>query len=127
MKMNAVFASLASLVVAAGIMAIGCGRSEQGAPRGQRSSGQAREIHIAVTDKGFEPAEVKVPSGRPMTLVITRKTDQTCATAVEFASLNVRDSLPLDQPVRITLPAGPARTVSYECGMHMLGGKIIVQ
>ena len=37
MKMNAVFALLASSVVSAGMMAIGCGRSEQGAAPGQRS------------------------------------------------------------------------------------------
>jgi hypothetical protein len=33
-----------------------------------------------VTDKGFEPNNVTVKKGKPLHLVVTRKTDQTCAT-----------------------------------------------
>ena len=88
---------------------------------------KSKEFEIVVTDKGFEPAEVIVPKGRPVTLVITRKTDQTCAKEVVFASLNQRHDLPLNQPVRVTLPASSAGTVSYVCGMNMLGGSIIVR
>ena len=94
----------------------------------QTRSGQAAgEVHVDVTDKGFEPAEVKVPAGQVVTLVMTRKTDQTCATEVEFASLNRKYARPLNQPVRITLPASRGGTLSYQCGMHMLGGRVVIQ
>jgi plastocyanin len=33
---------------------------------------------IAVTSKGFEPDNISVPAGKPVTLVFTRKTDATC-------------------------------------------------
>lgn len=96
-----------------------------GACQTQRSSTGSREVQVTVTENGFEPGEVTVPSGQAITLVMTRKTDQTCATEVEFASLEKKYALPLDQPVRITLPAHQAGTVSYQCGMHMLGGRIV--
>ena len=98
-----------------------------GACQQNRSAQVGGEVHVDVTDKGFEPANVKIPVGQAVTLVMTRKTDQTCATEVVFASLNQRYSLPLNQPVRITLPARQRGTLSYECGMKMLGGRVIIQ
>jgi plastocyanin domain-containing protein len=82
---------------------------------------------VDVTDRGFEPADVKVPAGRAVTLIMTRKTDQTCATEVVFPSLGQRRALPLDQPVRIELPARPRGTLSYQCGMDMIQGRITIQ
>ena len=50
---------------------------------GCSSADAAREqrVRITVTDRGFEPATVTVPSGRPVTLLVTRRTERTCATA----------------------------------------------
>lgn len=94
---------------------------------GQNPGKAAAEVHVDVTDNGFEPTEVKAPAGRAFTLVMTRKTDKTCATEVEFASLNHKYALPLNQPVRIALPASHAGTLKYECGMGMLEGKVVLQ
>ena len=58
---------------------------------------------------------------------MTRKTDQTCATEILIPALNERRSLPLDQAVRIDIPAGVADTLNYICGMHMLGGTIVAR
>jgi len=95
----------------------------------QTGSGQQplAEVHVDVTEQGFEPAEVKVPTGRPVTIVMTRKTDQTCAKSVEFASLHKSYELPLDQPVSISLPASSKGTIRYECAMHMLSGRVIIE
>jgi plastocyanin domain-containing protein len=105
-------------------LALGLG----GCSGGAGGAGSANsEVTVAVTDAGFVPAEVTVPKGKPVTLVMTRKTDQTCATEVVFASLNQRYALPLNQAVRIPLPTNEARTLDYACGMNMISGKIIVQ
>ena len=122
--MNRIISWPHALVLAAVIASI-AGCNSTGSNQAQTSV--PTEYAIAVTDKGFEPADLNVPAGKPVTLVITRKTDQTCATEVVFASLNQRYSLPLDQPVRVTLPASKGGTLSYECGMKMLGGRIVVQ
>ena len=98
-----------------------------GACNQTRSRAPAAEVHVDVTDKGFEPAEVKVPAGETVTLVMTRKTDQTCITEVEFASLHQNYKLPLNQLVRIALPASKTGTVDYQCGEHMFSGRVVVQ
>ena len=93
----------------------------------QSRSGQSAEVHVDVTERGFEPADVKVPAGKAVTLVMTRKTDQTCAKEVLFPSLNQRYPLPLNQAVRIDLPASQKGTLSYQCGEKMIGGQVVVE
>lgn len=84
-------------------------------------------IRISVTEAGFEPAETIIPAGRPVTLEVTRKTDQTCATEMVFASTGARHDLPLNRAVRIPLEAGAGDTLRYACGMDMFRGTIIAR
>ena len=49
------------------------------------------------------------------------------ATEAVFASLNQTYKLPLNEPVRVTLPASKGGTLSYECGMKMFGGRIVLR
>jgi len=84
-------------------------------------------IAIQVTEKGFEPAEIKVPSGRPVTLVVTRRTDKTCAKEFVMAAENIHKDLPLNQPVEITFTPSAAGELRYACGMDMISGKIVVE
>lgn len=86
---------------------------------------EAYRVEIEVTEAGFEPAEIKVPRGRPVTLVVTRKTDKTCAKDVAIAGQVV--DLPLDKPVEINVSFEKPGTVTYACGMNMIKGSIIVQ
>jgi len=92
-----------------------------------RNAGAPDRFELAVTDSGFTPATVTVPAGRPVTLVVTRKTDATCAKEIVFPEQNIRKELPLNQPVEIALPASPKGEIAYRCGMDMLGGKVSVQ
>jgi plastocyanin domain-containing protein len=94
----------------------------------QKVAAGPAEIHLSVTDRGFEPARSLVPHGQAVTLVVTRKTDQTCATEIMIPRLNRRAQLPLDQAVRIEIPAGTVTdTLNYACGMNMLGGTIVAR
>lgn len=61
-------------------------------------------VALAVTSKGFEPANVKVQAGQPVCLVVTRKTDKTCATEIVVADLGINQPLPLDTPVTVEFP-----------------------
>ena len=109
------------------LLLVGSGALWIGACGPTRSARAGVEVHVDVTDKGFEPAEVKVAAGQPATLIMTRKTDQTCITQVEFASLHRNVDLPLDRPVRIALPARGPGAVDYECGEHMFRGRVVVE
>jgi len=106
-----------------GCMAVAAGCGQQ--PK-QSASVPAR-FEVAVTDSGFTPNSITVPAGKAVTLVVTRKTDQTCAKEIVFPEQNIRKALPLNEAVEISLPASPKREIAYKCGMDMLSGKVIVE
>lgn len=94
---------------------------------GEGARGGAREVQINVTDNGFEPSEIEVKKGENITLVITRKTDQTCATEVVVADRGIRADLPLNQAVRVALGPVAGGEISYACGMDMIKGTVVVR
>lgn len=83
-------------------------------------------IAVTADEKGFTPSSVTVKKGAPATLVFTRTTDDTCATAVVFPELNVKKDLPKGQAVAITVPTDKERTLSFECGMGMFKSSVVV-
>ena len=115
------------LVSVAALLIVLSGALLLGACQQNRASKTEGEMHVDVTDKGFEPAEVKVPAGQPVTLVMTRKTDQTCIKEVLFENPSQRVELPLNEPVRINLPASSKGTLTYQCGEKMIRGTVVVQ
>lgn len=90
----------------------------------------ANRFAIKVTEKGFEPDNVKVPAGKPVTLVFERTTDETCAKQIVVmldGGKTVQKDLPLNQPVEIAATFPKAGTLGWACGMDMLKGTIVVQ
>ena len=84
-------------------------------------------VKISVTSAGFEPATLKVKKGVPIVLLITRKTDRTCAKQAVFSSLGKTVDLPLDQVVRVELPAQTAGRLGFACAMDMYRGELVIQ
>ena len=122
----------ASLVAVLALFAFaGCGGGAKTAQKTEApapvAATGAQEVHLTVTDAGFEPAEVTIAKDRPIILTVTRKTDQTCAREIVFKDLDLKRDLPLNQEVRIELPARPAGTLNYACGMDMIKGSLVVQ
>jgi len=76
-------------------------------------TGLGRRVEVSITKKGFEPDKITAKKGEPLRLVVTRRTDQTCAKEIVIADAGMRKELPLDQPVMIDFT--PTKTVS--CGM----------
>ena len=87
-------------------------------------------VEIAVTKRGFEPDEIKVPAREPVTLVFTRKTDQTCTKVVVITlddGKKLERDLPLDKPVEVAVTFPKAGKLGYACSMDMSKGVIVVQ
>jgi plastocyanin domain-containing protein len=87
-------------------------------------------IEIAVTKRGFDPDEIKVPANKAVTLVFTRKTDQTCTKSVVLTLQDgnkVERDLPLDKPVELAVTFPKAGKLGYACSMDMAKGIIVVQ
>jgi plastocyanin len=85
-------------------------------------------VRLSVTPLGFEPPDVRVEAGRPVTLIVTRVTDQTCATDLVIDGEPGQRPLPLNQPVSITLLPRKPGLVRYGCAMgRMMSGVLRVE
>jgi thiol-disulfide isomerase/thioredoxin len=90
---------------------------------------KALVVDIAVTSKGFEPGDIKVPRKRPVVLRFRRSEAKTCATEVVFEhdGKHVVKDLPLDQTVELPITFEQPGTIRYGCAMDMIRGTITVQ
>jgi plastocyanin len=96
------------------------------APKEAAKGGQT--VQMKVTDKGFEPATVTVKKGEPVTLVITRTTEKTCATDIVIDDYGINTKLPLNKAVTVTFTPKKAGDLQYGCAMgKMIGGVFKVQ
>ena len=84
-------------------------------------------VTIEVTGEGFVPARVKVKANQPVKLVVTRKSDRTCATEIVIKDFGINKPLPLNQPVEITFTPTKPGKVRYACAMDMIAGVIVVE
>ena len=86
-----------------------------------------KEVLVSVTDTGFQPNAITIKRGQAAVLVMTRKSDQTCATEAIFAETGRKYDLPLNPPVRIDLTGVSPGTVHYSCGMNMEHGTVVIE
>ena len=101
-----------------GPVAVEAGRREKG----------VHVVELAVTEKGFEPGAVKLKKGEPVKLVVTRKTDVTCATELVMDEYKIDAKLPLNTPVEIAFTPGQGGTLRYGCAMgKMIAGTFVVE
>lgn len=85
-----------------------------------------RTVEMAVTEAGFVPAKIKANKGELLRLVITRKTDRTCATEIVVAGHGIDRKLPLNQPVTVELTPKASGEIRYACGMNHVAGVVFV-
>ena len=111
---------LGSLVLLGIIGTFGWAGAAPAEPREQR-------VTIQVTGKGFEPATVKVKAGTPVRLIVTRKTDRTCATDLVIERYGIKKSLPLNRTVEVVLTPRKRGEIRYACAMNMIAGKLIAE
>jgi plastocyanin domain-containing protein len=90
-----------------------------------QQAGQA--IEISVTGDGFVPANIQVKKGQPVKLIVTRKTERTCATEIVIKDMGINQPLPLNKPVVVQFTPVKSGQLRYACGMDMISGVIVVQ
>jgi plastocyanin domain-containing protein len=114
-------AALSCLVV--GIFAFACGGC------GKKAEGAAPQADVTASEHGFSPPSLKLTQGGPgshAAVTFVRTTDKTCATEVVFPELKIEQKLPLNQVVSIEVPTDSARTLTFQCGMAMYKGALVV-
>lgn len=121
---------LMSAIVAAALAAAACKKNETAPPPRTPSEVTAPadgRVAVTVDGEGYHPATIRAAAGRPLTLVFTRTTDETCGQQVVFPSMNLRRDLPLNRPVEVTLTAPATGSVGFTCGMNMYQGSVVVR
>ncbi|RKH18010.1 copper transporter [Corallococcus sp. CA047B] len=94
---------------------------------GRRENG-VHVVELAVTEKGYEPSPVQLKQGEPVKLVVTRKTDMTCATELVMDEYKIDTKLPLNTPVEIAFTPSQSGTLRYGCAMgKMIAGTFVVE
>jgi plastocyanin domain-containing protein len=94
---------------------------------GTASAGGAR---VVVGEHGFDPTSLVVPkggAGATVAVTFLRTTDETCAKEVIFPDVGIKKDLPLKTPVTVDVPADTARTLTFQCGMAMYKGALVVK
>jgi plastocyanin domain-containing protein len=86
-----------------------------------------REVQVKVGANGFDPWRIEARQGEKLVLVLTRTTDDTCATEIVIPDAGVNTPLPLGTPVRVELTPDRAGTLRFSCAMKMLQGQIDVE
>jgi plastocyanin domain-containing protein len=85
-----------------------------------------RVVEMAVTDEGFVPSKVKVKKGEKVRLIVSRKTDRTCATEIVIKDHGINQPLPLNQAVTVELTPAKSGEIRYACGMDHIAGVLFV-
>ncbi|MCY1042580.1 cupredoxin domain-containing protein [Corallococcus sp. bb12-1] len=94
---------------------------------GRRENG-VHVVELAVTEKGYEPSPVQLKKGEPVKLVVTRRTDMTCATELVMDEYKIDTKLPLNTPVEIAFTPSQSGTLRYGCAMgKMIAGTFVVE
>lgn len=87
----------------------------------------SQRINIAVTSDGFTPERSRIKVGQPVTLVVTRQVDRTCATEIVIQEYGINQSLPKDQPVEVTFTPTRAGPIRFACAMNMVAGELTAE
>jgi plastocyanin domain-containing protein len=99
--------------------ATGCKKSEASTPLAD----------VTASEHGFSPTSLKLAGGGPGshgTVTFVRTSDKTCATEVVFPDLNLEKKLPLNEVVSVDLPTDAPKTLTFQCGMAMYKGAVVV-
>ena len=84
-------------------------------------------IQMSVTDSGFEPDHIKAKKGVPLKLVITRKSEHTCATDLVIDEYDIHAKLPLNTPVTVAFTPNKSGELRYGCAMNkMVSGTLTI-
>lgn len=91
-------------------------------------AGGVRTVTMEVTGDGFVPANLTLKANEPVKFVVTRKTDETCATDLLIDGTDIKVALPLDKPVEVAWTPTKAGKVKFGCAMDMMiGGVLLVE
>jgi hypothetical protein len=82
-------------------------------------------VEVAITEEGFVPSTIPAKAGQPLTLVLTRTAERTCATEILFQGQEGKTDLPLGKTVEVVYTPKQSGKVKFGCAMGMMVGGVL--
>jgi plastocyanin domain-containing protein len=98
--------------------------------RNQRAKARvvkSQSASVDLTERGYEPASIRLRRGVPARVTFTRKVSSTCATEVVLPDYGIRRALPLNEPVAVEFTPKKSGEFTFSCGMGMIKGSLILR
>lgn len=73
---------------------------------------------------GYQPNTISINQNKPATMTFTRTDPNSCLEEIVFPDYKIKEYLPLNTPVTITLPPKPKGISGFHCSMNMFHGRI---
>ncbi len=86
----------------------------------------AGETIDVLVDGGYKPENIKIKNGKTTKLIFTRTDTNSCLEEIIIPDFKVKEYLPLNKKVEISLTPDKKGIYQTHCGMGMFHGKIIV-
>ena len=102
-------------------------RVAAGEPQRSMKAVPAGTISIKISQRGYTPARIEIPAGKPVKLAFTRDRSANCGGEIVFPTLGIRKTLPAGQTTVIALPAQEAGEIGFACGMGMYRGMMVAR
>jgi plastocyanin domain-containing protein len=114
-------------IALAGLALGACHRAAPSKRLGLSATGE-RHISIAITADGFVPERSYATAGEPVSLVVTRMVEQTCARDIVLEDFGILVPLVLRVPTEVHFtPTQPGRIRFAACAIDMVAGEIVVE
>jgi len=79
-----------------------------------------------MVEGGYKPSTITVPNGKKTTIMFTRKDPNACLEEIVLPDFKIKQFLPLNKQVAITISPTKQGIYSIHCGMNMYHGKLVV-
>lgn len=96
-------------------------------PGTKNADAKIQIVSVLLTDRGFEPASIKLRKGIPTRVIFTRTVEVSCGTEVVIPDYGIKRELPFNQPVAADFTPAKTGEITFACGMDMLKGRLIVR
>ncbi len=102
-------------------------KAPQAAPAAKPAEAKGpKRIEMQVTADGFAPASIPLKKGEPVKLVVTRVSDETCATDLLIEGTNIKVALPMNKAVEVDYTPKASGKVKFGCAMGMMVSGILL-
>ncbi len=95
--------------------------------RAKRKLPAVQRVTVALTERGYEPTNLKLRRRVPTQVTFIRKVSATCGTQIVIPAYEIKRDLPLNVPVLVNFTPKKTGAFAFTCGMGMLRGALIVR